>query len=89
MKTLLKPFLLLALLFSSSVFAQPALYVEGTHYETIAKPVRTADPAKIEVAEVFWYGCRTATPSNRCWKAGLPSCRPTWPSCAAPACGTP
>ncbi len=76
MKTLLKPFLLLALLFTSSVFAQPSLYVEGTHYETIAKPVRTADPAKIEVAEVFWYGCPHCyafEPLLESWMAKLPA----------------
>lgn len=32
-------------------------YVEGQHYQVIKKPVRTADPSKIEVTEVFWYGC--------------------------------
>ena len=57
MKTLLKPLFLLALLFAGSVMAQPALYVEGTHYEALDKPVRTVDPNKIEVTEVFWYGC--------------------------------
>jgi protein dithiol oxidoreductase (disulfide-forming) len=57
MKALLKPFAFIALLFAGTAFAQPALYVDGTHYETLAKPVRTADPSKIEVTEVFWYGC--------------------------------
>ena len=32
-------------------------FVEGTHYEVIATPIRTADPSKIEVTEFFWYGC--------------------------------
>jgi thiol:disulfide interchange protein DsbA len=32
-------------------------YVEGTHYERLPKPVPTVDSSKIEVAEVFWYGC--------------------------------
>jgi protein dithiol oxidoreductase (disulfide-forming) len=43
--------------FAAAAFAQPALYVQGTHYDVLATPVRTADPNKIEVAEVFWYGC--------------------------------
>jgi len=30
---------------------------EGKDYEILVTPVRTADPAKIEVAEAFWYGC--------------------------------
>jgi len=34
-----------------------AQYVQGKHYEVLAQPVRTADPAKIEVVEVFSYGC--------------------------------
>lgn len=59
MKAMFRSFLLLASLFAfvAPAGAQPALYVEGVHYEVLAKPVRTADPAKIEVAEVFWYGC--------------------------------
>jgi thiol:disulfide interchange protein DsbA len=32
-------------------------FIEGEHYQVIDKPVRTADPNKIEVTEVFWYGC--------------------------------
>jgi thiol:disulfide interchange protein DsbA len=32
-------------------------YVEGEDYDLIVPPVRTADPAKIEVVEFFWYGC--------------------------------
>ncbi len=54
-----KTLVALVLLFSGAalVSAQPALYLEGTHYETIAEPVRTVDPNKIEVTEIFWYGC--------------------------------
>ena len=40
----------------SSAVAQEQ-FEEGTHYEVIETPVRTADPGKIEVAEFFWYGC--------------------------------
>ena len=59
MKTLTKTLFALVLLVSGAalVSAQPALYIEGTHYETIDEPVRTVDPNKIEVTEVFWYGC--------------------------------
>jgi thiol:disulfide interchange protein DsbA len=32
-------------------------FIEGQHYQLIKKPVRTADQSKIEVTEVFWYGC--------------------------------
>lgn len=29
----------------------------GVHYEVLPQPVPTVDPARVEVAEVFWYGC--------------------------------
>jgi thiol:disulfide interchange protein DsbA len=35
----------------------PTTYVEGKHYELIDPPVQTADPTKVEVTEVFSYGC--------------------------------
>ena len=40
-----------------SAWAQPSLYVAGTHYEELPAPVRTNDADRIEVLEVFWYGC--------------------------------
>ena len=78
MKTLTKSLLAFVLLFSGAalVSAQPALYVEGTHYEAISEPVRTADPNKIEVTEVFWYGCPHCyafEPLLDSWVAKLPS----------------
>lgn len=36
----------------------PVDYVEGTHYLRLDNPVpTTVDKSKIEVMEVFWYGC--------------------------------
>jgi thiol:disulfide interchange protein DsbA len=32
-------------------------YEEGVHYQLISPAVATADPATIEVVELFWYGC--------------------------------
>ena len=32
-------------------------YEAGKHYDVISPAIRTADPAKIEAAEFFWYGC--------------------------------
>lgn len=32
-------------------------YQAGKHYHVIAVPVRTSNQEKIEVNEVFWYGC--------------------------------
>lgn len=51
-------FALLALLCAPFV-AQAAndTFVEGTHYQVIAPAVPVADPKKIEVVELFWYGC--------------------------------
>jgi len=49
-------------------------YVEGTHYDLISPPVRTADADKIEVAEFFWYGCGhcyTFEPMIGQWKKTL------------------
>jgi len=40
--------------------AQPmmmAKFVAGEHYEVLKKPVKLAGDDKIEVMEVFWYGC--------------------------------
>jgi thiol:disulfide interchange protein DsbA len=51
-------FALFLVLAASLSFAQEAAqYQAGKHYEEIANPVRTSNPNKIEVTEVFWYGC--------------------------------
>lgn len=44
-------------------------------YITIAQPVRTSNPDKIEVAEVFWYGCShcfSFEPMVHAWAKTLP-----------------
>lgn len=50
---------LLGLVFSLSACAQETSseYVEGQHYVLLEQAVRTTDPGKIEVAEVFAYSC--------------------------------
>lgn len=50
---------LLGLVLSLSACAdeKPTEYLEGQHYKILEQPVRTADPSKIEVAEVFSYHC--------------------------------
>lgn len=49
-------------------------YQAGKHYQVLDTPVRTANPDKIEVTEVFWYGCghcyHFETPLKP-WVAGL------------------
>ncbi len=44
-------------LFAAAVQAQPEPFQEGVHYVRLAEPVRPRDPTKIEVVEVFQYGC--------------------------------
>ena len=44
-----------ASLLGSTVFAQEL--VDGSNYITLSSPVPTAQPEKIEVVELFWYGC--------------------------------
>lgn len=36
--------------------SKPA-FEAGTHYAVLDNPVKTKNPNKIEVTEVFWYGC--------------------------------
>lgn len=54
----------------------PKEYVAGTDYDVINPPVRSVDPAKIEVAEFFWYGCGhcySFEPMIEPWKKKLPA----------------
>ncbi len=55
MQSLRTLFALLLLSFSSAIFA--GSYIEGKHYVTLDKPVKTATADKIEVRELFWYYC--------------------------------
>jgi protein dithiol oxidoreductase (disulfide-forming) len=50
---------LLSFIVSLSACAQekPAEYLEGKDYMVLEQPVRTADPNRIEVAEIFAYSC--------------------------------
>jgi len=48
-------YLLLLLLFP--LFAQAATYEEGRDYQRIIPPQPTEAKGKIEVVELFWYGC--------------------------------
>lgn len=46
-----------AFLFSLVACAEGPAYKADVHYEVLEQPVQTIDPKKIEVTEVFWYGC--------------------------------
>jgi thiol:disulfide interchange protein DsbA len=77
MQTVIKIFALILgmITISAGVSAQPARFVVGTHYETLDRPVRTVDPEKVEVVEVFWYGCThcySFEPLIENWEADLP-----------------
>lgn len=55
--------------------APPATAVNGEGFVRIAQPVRTADQSKIEVTEVFWYGCSHCfdfEPMVHAWAKQLP-----------------
>ena len=54
---LLLPTLILTQSACAEDAALAAQYQAGTHYEVLSNPARTLDPNKIEVMEVFWYGC--------------------------------
>ena len=66
--------LLMPLAFSS--FAQIERFVAGTHYTELAAPVNTNDASKVEVLEVFWYGCSHCfrfEPLIANWEATMPA----------------
>lgn len=48
---------LLSLLSVLSVTAYAETFKEGVDYTVLEAPQRTDDPAKIEVREIFWFGC--------------------------------
>ena len=51
-------------------------FQEGVHYQTLTKPVVTSDPARVEVLELFWYGCPHCDmldPALKAWAQQLPS----------------
>jgi protein dithiol oxidoreductase (disulfide-forming) len=51
-------------------------FQEGVHYQALAKPVITSDSSKVEVLELFWYGCPhcdSLDPELKAWVQQLPS----------------
>ena len=67
--------LLLPLSLSASNTYAADTYIAGKHYEVLKAPVRTSDPKRIEVTEVFWYGCShcfTFEPMVSTWASRLP-----------------
>lgn len=69
--------------FISYVQAADQNYVAGKDYAVIEKPVRTRDASKVEVVEVFWYGCSHCyhfEPALNSWKGKLPADVDFWRS---------
>ncbi len=48
--------LISCLLLSTSAIAQQA-FIEGVDFQRIEPVVKTSDPEKVVVTEIFWYGC--------------------------------
>jgi protein dithiol oxidoreductase (disulfide-forming) len=81
----LKLMLVLALVIPGVVVAEPAQpqFVEGKHYQILPFPVRTRDTQKIEVVELFWYGCPHCyrfDPLVKNWQKTLPEDVDFWMS---------
>ncbi len=65
---------LLVLVAVSTVNAQ-AVFSEGTDYQAISPAVKTSQPDKVVVTEIFWYGCPHCfrfEPFVERWSANLP-----------------
>ena len=66
---------LAGLVLAAAASAQDGQWKDGTHYFAITPPQATAHPDKVEVTEVFSYGCPacfTAAPSIKKLKSKLP-----------------
>ncbi len=75
MLVLLKRAVLLLLIFPLAACAESDKYQEGDHYVQLSKPVATANADKVEVLELFWYGCPhcyALEPSLNKWVAEAP-----------------
>ena len=72
-KRWLKRFAILMLI--SGGAAAQMTFTEGSDYQLISTPVKTSQPDKVVVTEIFWYGCPHCfrfEPYVERWSAGLP-----------------
>ena len=54
--------------------SQAAQFQEGQHYKVLANPTMARDASKVEVVEVFWYGCGHCNhfePVIKAWEMSL------------------
>jgi len=59
----------------SALNASAAEWKEGEHYQVLDTPVQTGSPDKIQITEIFWYGCPHCyhfKPFVEKWEEGLP-----------------
>jgi len=65
---------LAAVMMLGAAFGQADGYVAGQHYKVLANSTMPRNPEKIEVVEVFWYGCGHCNhfePTVQAWKKFL------------------
>ena len=76
LQTAVLSLLIAACLSVSSIASAAGLWEKGRHYTELPYPVKTKDPSKIEVVEVFWYGCphcyEFANDHLPAWEESLP-----------------
>jgi len=68
--------LLLAVCSLQSLSVNATEYVAGKDYEVLPSAVATRNKAKVEVVEVFWYGCSHCfafEPGLKAWQKTLPA----------------
>ena len=66
--------LAVSMLIAGSAAAQTS-FAEGTDYQLVTPAVKTSQPDKVVVTEIFWYGCPHCfrfEPFVERWSAGLP-----------------
>jgi protein dithiol oxidoreductase (disulfide-forming) len=66
--------LITPLLAQADPAAEP--FIEGQHYFRLQEPVRVRNPQKVEVVEVFWYGCPHCfrfDPLVKAWQKNQPA----------------
>ncbi len=69
-------FLVAVAVFFSSLSMASEMWEKGRHYKELPFPVKTRDASKVEVVEVFWYGCPHCYEFNNDflpeWEAAFP-----------------
>ncbi|MGK0440609.1 MAG: thiol:disulfide interchange protein DsbA [Pseudohongiellaceae bacterium] len=74
LKRIITAALTAAIFFVSMMALAQSAYEADKHYAVLENPVRTRDANKVEVVEVFWYGCGhcySFEPIISTWKEGL------------------